>query len=60
MGGALALVLHRKKPGYWDGAVLVAPMCKVGPWRLSSFFHIFTSFIFFLDGRMRSMFKLQK
>ena len=29
MGGALALLLHRKKPDYWDGAVLVAPMCKV-------------------------------
>ncbi|KAK4769414.1 hypothetical protein SAY86_027564 [Trapa natans] len=29
MGGALALVLHRKKPEYWDGAVLVAPMCKI-------------------------------
>lgn len=29
MGGAMALRLHRKKPDYWDGAVLVAPMCKV-------------------------------
>jgi alpha-beta hydrolase superfamily lysophospholipase len=29
MGGALALLLHRNKPYYWDGAVLVAPMCKV-------------------------------
>ncbi|KAK4758039.1 hypothetical protein SAY87_019340 [Trapa incisa] len=29
MGGALALVLHLKKPEYWDGAVLVAPMCKI-------------------------------
>lgn len=29
MGGAVALLLHRKKPDYWDGAVLVAPMCKV-------------------------------
>ncbi|XP_058099011.1 caffeoylshikimate esterase-like isoform X2 [Magnolia sinica] len=29
MGGAVALLLHRKKPKYWDGAVLVAPMCKV-------------------------------
>lgn len=25
----MALLLHRKKPDYWDGAVLVAPMCKV-------------------------------
>ncbi|GMY08651.1 caffeoylshikimate esterase-like [Fagus crenata] len=29
MGGALALLLHRNKPYYWDGAVLVAPMCKI-------------------------------
>lgn len=28
MGGAMVLRLHRKKPDYWDGAVLVAPMCK--------------------------------
>lgn len=29
MGGAVLLLLHRKKPEFWDGAVLVAPMCKV-------------------------------
>jgi len=29
MGGAVALLLHREKPYYWDGAILVAPMCKV-------------------------------
>ncbi|KAJ9160022.1 hypothetical protein P3X46_025463 [Hevea brasiliensis] len=29
MGGAVALLLHRKKPEFWDGAVLVAPMCKI-------------------------------
>ncbi|GAB4836525.1 hypothetical protein Ancab_001437 [Ancistrocladus abbreviatus] len=29
MGGAVVLLLHRKKPGYWDGAVLVAPMVKI-------------------------------
>nr|GMD50802.1 caffeoylshikimate esterase-like [Ipomoea batatas] len=29
MGGAMALLLHRKMPHFWDGAVLVAPMCKV-------------------------------
>ena len=29
MGGALTLLLHRKDPAFWDGAVLVAPMCKV-------------------------------
>ncbi|XP_012700740.1 caffeoylshikimate esterase-like [Setaria italica] len=29
MGGAVALLLHRKDPIFWDGAVLVAPMCKI-------------------------------
>ncbi|XP_074307536.1 caffeoylshikimate esterase-like [Silene latifolia] len=29
MGGTVVLLLHRKKPEYWDGAVLVAPMCKI-------------------------------
>ncbi|KAK8954158.1 hypothetical protein KSP39_PZI001862 [Platanthera zijinensis] len=29
MGGAVVLLLHRKKPSFWHGAVLVAPMCKV-------------------------------
>lgn len=29
MGGAVALLLHRKDPAFWDGAVLAAPMCKI-------------------------------
>ncbi|KAJ0102917.1 hypothetical protein Patl1_06237 [Pistacia atlantica] len=29
MGGSMALLLHRKKGDYWDGAILVAPMCKI-------------------------------
>lgn len=29
MGGAMALLVHRKKPYYWDGAILAAPMCKI-------------------------------
>lgn len=29
MGGAVVLLLHRKKPTFWDGAVLIAPMCKI-------------------------------
>uniref|UniRef100_M1CYM0 Esterase/lipase/thioesterase family protein n=1 Tax=Solanum tuberosum TaxID=4113 RepID=M1CYM0_SOLTU len=29
MGGAVVLLLHRKKPEFWDGAVLIAPMCKI-------------------------------
>lgn len=29
MGGAVAMLLHWKKPDYWDGAILSAPMCKI-------------------------------
>ncbi|XP_024384349.1 caffeoylshikimate esterase [Physcomitrium patens] len=29
MGGAVALLAHLKDPTVWDGAVLVAPMCKI-------------------------------
>lgn len=29
MGGAVCILLHRKDPSLWDGAILVAPMCKV-------------------------------
>lgn len=29
MGGAVALLLHKKDPAFWNGAVLVAPMCKI-------------------------------
>ncbi|XP_024021537.1 caffeoylshikimate esterase isoform X1 [Morus notabilis] len=29
LGGAIALLVHKKKPHFWDGAVLVAPMCKI-------------------------------
>ncbi|XP_044492213.1 caffeoylshikimate esterase isoform X3 [Mangifera indica] len=29
MGGAVALLLHKKDPPFWNGAVLVAPMCKI-------------------------------
>lgn len=29
MGGAVALLLHKRDPAFWDGAVLVAPMCKI-------------------------------
>ncbi|GAB2281514.1 hypothetical protein Dimus_016099 [Dionaea muscipula] len=29
MGGAVALLVHRKDPSFWHGAVLVAPMCKI-------------------------------
>ncbi|PNT70442.1 hypothetical protein BRADI_2g11950v3 [Brachypodium distachyon] len=29
MGGAVTLLLHRNDPTFWDGAVLVAPMCKI-------------------------------
>ncbi|KAF5931366.1 hypothetical protein HYC85_032239 [Camellia sinensis] len=29
MGGAVALLIHKKDPNVWHGAVLVAPMCKI-------------------------------
>ncbi|XP_008783602.2 caffeoylshikimate esterase-like isoform X2 [Phoenix dactylifera] len=29
MGGAMVLLLHRREPTYWNGAILVAPMCKI-------------------------------
>ncbi|ERN17024.1 hypothetical protein AMTRI_Chr02g222600 [Amborella trichopoda] len=29
MGGAVALLLHKKDPSFWNGAVLLAPMCKI-------------------------------
>ena len=29
MGGAVALLLHRARPDFWAGAVLVAPKCKI-------------------------------
>ncbi|KAL4652116.1 hypothetical protein ACB092_01G209900 [Castanea dentata] len=39
LGGAVALKMHLKQPNAWDGAVLVAPMCKIAdnmvpPWLL--------------------------
>lgn len=44
MGGAVVLLLARKKPDFWDGAVLVAPMCKV-----SGFFLQFLLFSYILS-----------
>ncbi|XP_051118461.1 caffeoylshikimate esterase-like [Andrographis paniculata] len=29
MGGAVALLTHKRDPRFWHGAVLVAPMCKI-------------------------------
>ncbi|XP_076884822.1 caffeoylshikimate esterase-like [Bidens hawaiensis] len=29
MGGAVALLVHKKDVNFWHGAVLVAPMCKI-------------------------------
>ncbi|KAK7392309.1 hypothetical protein VNO78_20743 [Psophocarpus tetragonolobus] len=29
MGGSVCLLLHKRDPSYWDGAILVAPMCKI-------------------------------
>lgn len=40
MGGAVALKMHLKQPSVWNGAILVAPMCKIAddmvpPWPLA-------------------------
>nr|GMD23566.1 caffeoylshikimate esterase-like [Ipomoea batatas] len=29
MGGAVALLIHKKDPSFWHGGILVAPMCKI-------------------------------
>ncbi|CAI5514938.1 unnamed protein product [Closterium sp. Naga37s-1] len=29
MGGAVATCIHRKQPDQWDGAIFMAPMCKI-------------------------------
>jgi len=33
MGGAVVLYIHWKEPQEWNGAILIAPMCKVGLFR---------------------------
>ncbi|KAK3035215.1 hypothetical protein RJ639_031007 [Escallonia herrerae] len=40
MGGAVALKMHLKQPNTWNGAILVAPMCKIAedmvpPWLMT-------------------------
>ncbi|CAL9128886.1 unnamed protein product [Musa textilis] len=42
MGAAIALKVHFKQPDSWDGAILVAPMCKISdeimpPWPVKQF-----------------------
>lgn len=42
MGGAVALKVHLKQPNAWNGAILVAPMCKIAddmvpPWIVTQF-----------------------
>ncbi|KAG4917301.1 Caffeoylshikimate esterase [Glycine soja] len=29
MGGSVCLLLHKRDPSFWDGTILVAPMCKI-------------------------------
>ena len=29
MGASVYLLLHKRDPSFWDGVVLIAPMCKV-------------------------------
>lgn len=50
MGGAVTLLLHRKDPAFWNGAILVAPMCKV--------IHGDRSFVLFLVHQNRLIFQL--
>ncbi|XP_004233711.1 caffeoylshikimate esterase-like [Solanum lycopersicum] len=38
MGGAIALKVHQKQPNSWNGAVLVAPMCKIADNMVPSWF----------------------
>lgn len=50
MGGAVSLKIHLKQPDAWNGAVLVAPMCKIAadmypPWLLLQIL-IFLSYFF--------------
>lgn len=47
MGGAVLLLLHRKEPSFWDGAILVAPMCKVCSSSLFIYLFIYFEFFFF-------------
>ncbi|KAL9668269.1 hypothetical protein QQ045_002648 [Rhodiola kirilowii] len=42
MGGAVALLLRKKDLKFWNGAVLVAPMCKVVLNTTESFTHFFS------------------
>lgn len=49
MGGAVALKAHLKQPNTWNGAVLVAPMCKIAadmypPWILMQILIIISYF----------------
>lgn len=50
MGGAIALMLHRKEPTFWDGAILVAPMCKVKCPRLANL--VFAASVILLLSRI--------
>lgn len=42
MGGAMCLLLHLRDPTGWDGAIMVAPMCRISdkvkpPWPVAKF-----------------------
>nr|GLL19253.1 caffeoylshikimate esterase-like isoform X1 [Ipomoea trifida] len=50
MGGAVALKVHLKQPDAWNGAVLVAPMCKIAddmapPWLLTQILIVVAKFL---------------
>lgn len=50
MGGAVVLLLHRKKPEFWDGGILIAPMCKVN--RFTYIIYV-NSFLIIITNLMR-------
>ncbi|KAJ4770309.1 alpha/beta-Hydrolases superfamily protein [Rhynchospora pubera] len=50
LGGAVALKVHFKQPDRWDGAILVAPMCKIAdgvapPWALQQILILVAKFL---------------
>ncbi|KAH7434965.1 hypothetical protein KP509_06G042700 [Ceratopteris richardii] len=49
MGGAICLLLHFIDPGAWNGAILVAPMCKISdkmrpPWPVAQILQFLAKF----------------
>jgi acylglycerol lipase len=50
MGGAMCLLVHLRNPTGWDGAVMVAPMCRISdkvkpPWPVAKFLTFLATFV---------------